>query len=33
VRSILRKLSIPPGAGDHRRVLAVLSFLRGTPSA
>jgi DNA-binding NarL/FixJ family response regulator len=29
VRSILRKLSIPPDAGDHRRVLAVLRFLRG----
>jgi DNA-binding NarL/FixJ family response regulator len=28
VRSILRKLSIPPATGDHRRVLAVLSFLR-----
>ena len=32
VRSILRKLGIPPAAGDHRRVLAVLSFLRGKPS-
>jgi DNA-binding NarL/FixJ family response regulator len=32
VRSILRKLSIPPAAGDHRRVLAVLSFLRGMPA-
>ena len=32
VRSILRKLSIPPAAGDHRRVLAVLSFLRGAPA-
>jgi DNA-binding NarL/FixJ family response regulator len=29
VRSILRKLSIPPAAGDHRRVLAVLRFMRG----
>ena len=29
VRSILRKLSLPPATGDHRRVLAVLSFLRG----
>ncbi len=28
VRSILRKLSLPPATGDHRRVLAVLSFLR-----
>jgi DNA-binding NarL/FixJ family response regulator len=32
VRSILRKLSIPPAARDHRRVLAVLSFLRGAPA-
>jgi DNA-binding NarL/FixJ family response regulator len=33
VRSILRKLSIPPAARDHRRVLAVLSFLRGAPAS
>lgn len=31
VRSILRKLNIPTAATDHRRVLAVLAFLRGQP--
>jgi DNA-binding NarL/FixJ family response regulator len=28
VRSIFTKLHLPPAAGDHRRVLAVLTFLR-----
>jgi DNA-binding NarL/FixJ family response regulator len=28
VRSILSKLSLPPAAGHHRRVLAVLTFLK-----
>ncbi|BDZ42894.1 DNA-binding response regulator [Paraoerskovia sediminicola] len=29
VTAIFAKLSLPPDAGDHRRVLAVLRFLRG----
>ena len=27
VRSILAKLNLPESAGDHRRVLAVITFL------
>ena len=30
VRIILSKLGLEPDAGDHRRVLAVLTFLRGS---
>ena len=29
VTSIFEKLDLPPGADDHRRILAVLTFLRG----
>jgi DNA-binding NarL/FixJ family response regulator len=29
VRNIFTKLDLPPSDGDHRRVLAVLQFLRG----
>ncbi len=29
VRVILSKLGLEPAAGDHRRVLAVLTYLRG----
>jgi len=28
VRNIFTKLDLPPGAREHRRVLAVLRFLR-----
>jgi hypothetical protein len=30
VRSIFTKLDLAPDAGDHRRVLAVLAFLRSS---
>ena len=28
VRSVLMKLDLPPGDGAHRRVLAVIAYLR-----
>ncbi|MDX3535839.1 response regulator transcription factor [Streptomyces sp. MB09-01] len=31
INSIFAKLDLPPADGDHRRVLAVLRFLDGTP--
>ncbi|MEV7525344.1 response regulator transcription factor [Streptomyces sp. NPDC091371] len=31
INSIFTKLDLPPADGDHRRVLAVLRFLDGTP--
>jgi DNA-binding NarL/FixJ family response regulator len=33
VSSILGKLDLPPGAGSHRRVLAVVTFLRSAAPA
>jgi len=33
VANILTKLRLPPSESDHRRVLAVLAYLRGEPSA
>jgi DNA-binding NarL/FixJ family response regulator len=33
VANILTKLRLPPSESDHRRVLAVLAYLRGEPTA
>jgi DNA-binding NarL/FixJ family response regulator len=33
VTNIFNKLGLAPGAGEHRRVLAVLRYLRGTAAA
>ena len=33
IKQIFRKLSLDPGPESHRRVLAVLAFLRGQPDA
>ena len=33
VASILGKLDLPPSESDHRRVLAVLTYLQGEPAS